>query len=99
MSPNLALYLIPILNTTSILDRTLLNYLADKLGRIDIMFPMTLLSAILILALWLPAHDRVSTVTFVALFGITSGAVVRLGPILVLLSRRRRRSAFGWGRH
>lgn len=44
---------------------------------------MTLLSVILVLALWLPARSNAALITFSALFGISSGAVIGLAPVLI----------------
>ncbi|KAJ5971862.1 uncharacterized protein N7479_001780 [Penicillium vulpinum] len=83
MSTNLAGYLIPILNASSIFGRTLSGYLADKVGRYNMMVLTTFFSAILVLALWLPSKGNVPAIVFSALYGFGSGAFVSLAPALV----------------
>ncbi|GIC93061.1 uncharacterized protein Aud_009540 [Aspergillus udagawae] len=84
MSSRVAWSLVPILNGASFFGRTVPNYIADKVGRFIVMLVMTSLSAILVLALWLPARGNVALITFAALFGITSGAIIGLGPVLIV---------------
>ena len=45
---------------------------------------MILFSNIIILGLWLPAHSHVAIIAFAALFGIGSGGVIGLGPVLIM---------------
>lgn len=84
MSSHMAWSLVPILNGASFFGRTVPNYIADKVGRFNVMLVMTTLSAILVLALWLPARGNAALTTFAALFGITSGAIIGLGPVLIV---------------
>ncbi|CAI7655009.1 unnamed protein product [Penicillium glandicola] len=82
MSSHLANYLVPILNGASIFGRTIPNALADKVGHFNVMIVMSGFTAILILALWLPATGNAAIIVFAALFGIGSGAGVGLTPAL-----------------
>ncbi|GIJ92456.1 hypothetical protein Asppvi_011438 [Aspergillus pseudoviridinutans] len=84
MSSHMAWSLVPILNGASFFGRTVPNYIADKVGRFNVMLVMTSLSATLVLALWLPARGNGALITFAALFGITSGAIIGLGPVLIV---------------
>ncbi|KAJ5963702.1 uncharacterized protein N7479_003578 [Penicillium vulpinum] len=84
MSSHMAWSLVPILNGASFFGRTVPNYIADKVGRFNVMLVMTSLSAILVLALWLPSRGNGALITFAALFGITSGAIIGLGPVLIV---------------
>lgn len=84
MSSHMAWSLVPILNGASFFGRTVPNYIADKVGRFNVMLVMTTLSATLVLALWLPARGNGALITFAALFGITSGAIIGLGPVLIV---------------
>jgi MFS family permease len=83
MSSQTARSLVPILNGASFFGRTVPNYIADKIGRLSVMPVMTSLSAILVLALWLPVRGNSVLITFAALFGITSGVVIGLGSVLI----------------
>ncbi|KAM5377374.1 hypothetical protein ACJZ2D_005055 [Fusarium nematophilum] len=83
MKPSLAIGLVSILNGASFFGRTVPNYFADKLGRFNVMMAMVFLSAILILALWLPGRSNGAIIGFAVLFGFSSGAGIGLGPVLV----------------
>ncbi|KAJ5814699.1 hypothetical protein N7474_006476 [Penicillium riverlandense] len=83
MSEHLANYLVPILNAASIFGRTVPGYIADKIGRFNVLILTTFLSAILVLALWLPARGNVPAIIFSALYGFSSGAFVSLAPAVV----------------
>ena len=83
MSENLASYLLAILNAASIFGRTIPGYLADKWGRFNMMIITTYFSAIIVLALWLPAKANASVLVFAALYGFSSGAFVSMAPALV----------------
>ncbi|KAJ5088766.1 MFS transporter asaE [Penicillium angulare] len=83
MSSDLSQYLIPILNAASIFGRTLPGYLADRLGRYNIMIFFSYFSGILVLALWLPSRGNVPAILFSALYGFGSGAFVSLAPALI----------------
>jgi MFS family permease len=59
------------------------GYVADKVGRYNTMSVMNYLSAILILAVWLPTHGNAPIIVFSSLYGFTSGAFVSLAPSLI----------------
>jgi MFS family permease len=80
MSLNLAQYLIPILNATSIFGRIIPGILADKWGRYNLTICTSTLSGIFTLALWLPSSGNAPLIVFAALYGFTSGAFVSLAP-------------------
>ncbi|KAM5462374.1 hypothetical protein MauCBS54593_008039 [Microsporum audouinii] len=84
LSPSVAFNLIPILNGTSFIGRTVPNVLADKFGRFNVMIIMVVFSLIIVLALWLPGRSEGAIITFAALFGIGSGACIGLGPVLIM---------------
>ncbi|KAJ5174344.1 MFS transporter asaE [Penicillium canariense] len=83
MSQNLSQYLIPILNAASILGRTIPGYLADRVGRYNVMIIFSYLSSILVLALWLPSRGNAPAIVFSVLYGFGSGAFVSLTPALI----------------
>ncbi|KAJ5574608.1 monocarboxylate permease [Penicillium hetheringtonii] len=83
MSENMSQYLIPILNAASIFGRTLPGYLADRVGRYNVMIVFSNLSGILVLALWLPSRSNAPIIIFSALYGFGSGAFVSLAPALI----------------
>ena len=83
MSHRLAAYLLAILNALSVFGRTLPGYFADRFGRFNTMILTSYLSAILVLALWLPAKGNVPIILFAAFYGFSSGAFVSLAPACV----------------
>ncbi|KAK2814704.1 hypothetical protein FQN49_008099 [Arthroderma sp. PD_2] len=83
MSPNLANYMVPILNAASILGRTVPNIIADKLGRFNIMIFMCTLTTTFIVGIWMTASNNLAMILFAVFFGISSGSGVGLTPALV----------------
>lgn len=67
----------------SIFGRILPGMLADKFGRFNVMIITCFASAILVLALWIPAHGNAAIIVFSALYGFTSGAYVSMGPSII----------------
>lgn len=67
----------------SFVGRTVPNYIAEKVGRFTVMIVMTILTATVVLALWLPGRGNGASITFAVLFRVTSGAAIGLGPVLV----------------
>ncbi|KAJ5195399.1 major facilitator superfamily domain-containing protein [Penicillium cinerascens] len=85
---DLAGYLLTILNAASLPGRILPGYLGDKLGRFNIMIAMCSLSAVVILALWLPSTllspgSVAVYVIFSMMYGFASGAFVGMVPALL----------------
>jgi MFS family permease len=72
----------PITDNGSVFGRTVPNVIADKVGRFNVMIVMSAFTAVLILALWLPASGNAPLIIFAALFGIASGAGIGLTPAL-----------------
>ncbi|KAI9758540.1 MAG: Altered inheritance of mitochondria protein 24, mitochondrial [Chaenotheca gracillima] len=83
MSPNLAGYLLPMLNAASLFGRIIPGYIADRVGRFNVMIVMTFFSAILVLALWLPSASNAPIIVFAILYGFGSGAFVSMAPSLI----------------
>ena len=82
MGTNLAGYLLAVLNAVSIFGRTLFGFVADCLGRYNVMILTSFLSTFLVLALWLPARGNVLYILFAAFYGFSSGFFVSLTPAL-----------------
>jgi MFS family permease len=83
MNPKLAQYMVPILNAVSFFGRTVPGFVADKIGRFNMMVIMCGFTGIIILALWLPATSNAPIIVFAALFGFGSGAFVSLAPSVI----------------
>ncbi|KAJ9655524.1 hypothetical protein H2198_005615 [Neophaeococcomyces mojaviensis] len=71
-------------NGTSALGKILLGYIADRLGRLNVLAVCTLMSALATFALWFPstiaADGRGLFVAYVVLYSVTAGAYVSLFP-------------------
>lgn len=83
MSQKLANYTLTILSATSIFGRIVPGWVGDRFGRFNIMIITSLLSTILVLALWIPANTNAPNLVFAALYGFSSGAFVALVPALI----------------
>ncbi|KAK7448847.1 hypothetical protein VKT23_013576 [Stygiomarasmius scandens] len=75
-------YIVAIMNGAGV-ARILLSLLAVKFGTLNIMVPTTILSVILVLAVWLPSQGAVPLTIFGALYGIFSGAFLSLLPAYI----------------
>ncbi|KAH8882002.1 MFS general substrate transporter [Thozetella sp. PMI_491] len=98
LSPSLSLYLISIINATSVPGRILPPYLADTMGHFNVMTACALVTGSSILALWLPFNYHPSAaglIVFALVYGFSSGAsvsllstcVFKLGPVETLGQR------------
>ncbi|KAH8652162.1 major facilitator superfamily domain-containing protein [Xylariales sp. PMI_506] len=83
MSPDLAQYLLAILNAGSLFGRLLSGWASDKIGRFNGFIISCYLSCIFILGLWIPGRSQSAIIAFAALFGFSSGAYVGLLGALV----------------
>ncbi|TDZ14528.1 MFS transporter asaE [Colletotrichum orbiculare MAFF 240422] len=83
MDENLVTYLLPIMNAVSILGRIIPGFLADKLGRYNVMIIITFISAVFCLGLWIPGKNNAAIIVFVVIFGFSSGGFISLGPALI----------------
>jgi MFS family permease len=79
--PTLSLYLISIINATSVPGRILPPYMGDKFGYFNVITVCSLMSGVSILALWLPFSYHPATagfIVFVLIYGFVSGAFVSM---------------------
>lgn len=87
MDPNLAQYLIPILNAGSLFGRLFSGFAGDKVGKYNVFIIVCYLSGIWILALWLPVQNDAALIAFAVLYGFCSGAYVSLiAPLVMQIS-------------
>ncbi|CAI5756758.1 unnamed protein product [Candida verbasci] len=72
--------LLTIVNVCGIPSRIFSGFIADKFGRFNVMIITSILTTIVIFALWLPAKDnsRALLISFSVLFGITTSSVISL---------------------
>ncbi|KAI0634088.1 MFS general substrate transporter [Trametes polyzona] len=83
VSPHIGHYLLAILNAMNIPSRILPGYIADKVGTMNVFIPCAVICSVLILALWLTAHNTGAIVAFAALYGLFSGGFVSLLPTYI----------------
>ncbi|KAK7448846.1 hypothetical protein VKT23_013575 [Stygiomarasmius scandens] len=75
-------YIVAIMNGAAVV-RILPCLLAVKYGTLNVIIPSTLLSGILVLAVWLPSSSAVPLTVFGALYGIFSGVLLALLPAYI----------------
>ncbi|KAL1639397.1 hypothetical protein SLS58_007978 [Diplodia intermedia] len=84
-SASIHIYLLPLINAASFFGRVIGGFLADRVGRLNLLYPMTLLSGVFCLAIWLPAGSNsvAAVVAFVCLYGFSSGIFISVTPAVV----------------
>lgn len=73
MSLRMAQYLLPITNAWGIPGRLLPAILADRFGRFNITTIVRTLSAVAVLACWIPAHSNAIVIVFGSMYGFLIG--------------------------
>lgn len=56
------------------------GYAADRLGRLNVLYPMVTLCGVLCLAMWLPARTPAVLVGFACVYGFASGIFISVMP-------------------
>ena len=77
MGTELAFYLTAILNATSFFGRVIAGINADRVGRLNMLFVMSISTGILAFC-WQKCTSNAPIIVFAALYGFTSGAIVSL---------------------
>ena len=86
MDGNLASYALVVVNASSTFGRVLPNYIADKLGPMNVHIPFTLITGLLAFC-WLAVQSPAGLLVFAVFYGFFSGTFVSLiGPIVSGLS-------------
>lgn len=78
LSQNIGFDLLSIMNAANTVGRIVPGWFADKLGRLNLMIPSTLLAGISCIALWLFAHDTATLAAFAVIYGLFAGATMGL---------------------
>lgn len=79
---SLAFYIFSVLNATSVLGRITPGLLADRIGGLNTLAPISLLATILAFV-WVGIHDVAGSVIFACFYGFASGAIVSLPPSII----------------
>ncbi|CEJ94781.1 hypothetical protein VHEMI10293 [[Torrubiella] hemipterigena] len=82
-STDLAFYLVPILNASSIFGRTIPNAVSDSTGTFNLIGPGAIIVAIIIFGM-LGAKSVASVVILAILFGFFSGVFIALPPVCIV---------------
>lgn len=82
ISPDLAFYMLIIMNAASIPGRIFPLMIANKIGNLSIMIPAVFLSGIITLA-WIKVDTKSSLITISAFLGLTSGSIQAVLPATV----------------
>lgn len=73
---HMAFYALAVMNAGGVLGRIAPAYLADRLGRFNLLVPSAFLSGLLCLVFWLFAKSVVSIMLFSVVYGFVSGSFV-----------------------
>ena len=76
-------YTVTLLNVGSVFGRIVPNYLADRLGSVNIIIVCAAVSAVLLYG-WLGIHNLAGLVVFALLYGAFSGGIVSVTPSAIL---------------
>ncbi|KAF9073358.1 major facilitator superfamily domain-containing protein [Rhodocollybia butyracea] len=77
-------YYLSILCATSIVGRVSPGLIAPKVGRFNILCVSTIISTILILALWYTSFEQANLIAFAALYGLASGPFFSVTPACIV---------------
>ncbi|KAI0798141.1 major facilitator superfamily domain-containing protein [Abortiporus biennis] len=83
VSPKTAKYLLSITNALGIPSRILPGIIADKFGSLNTLIPSTVLTSVLVFAVWLPSRGFSSIAAFSSLYGLFSGGFISLLPAYI----------------
>ncbi|KAJ5994029.1 MFS general substrate transporter [Penicillium sp. IBT 35674x] len=81
-STNISFYIIAILNAASVFGRITPGLLADRIGSLNTIIPISLIASVLSFS-WIGIHNEAGAVVFACLYGYASGAIVSLPPTIV----------------
>ncbi|RAH78996.1 MFS monocarboxylate transporter [Aspergillus japonicus CBS 114.51] len=79
---SLAFYIFAVLNAASVLGRITPGLLADRIGGLNTLVPISLLASILGFV-WIAIRNEGGTIVFTVLYGYASGAIVSLPPSIL----------------
>ncbi len=69
--------------STSVIGRIAPGFVADKIGRFNVMIIICGISAIFTLCIWIPGKSNAAIIVYSVLYGISSGSFVSVAPSLI----------------
>jgi len=76
-------YFLCMLNGSSIIGATFGGFIGDRLGRLNLLWPITLISGCLCLFLWLLGNSMATLIFFVCVYGFLTSNVTALPPSII----------------
>ncbi|KAF2003840.1 MFS general substrate transporter [Amniculicola lignicola CBS 123094] len=76
-------YMLPLTNATSLFGTIIGGLMGDRVGRLNLLWPMTLISGILSLTMWYLAPTVEVLIAYVCLYGLCTGFYVALLPPVI----------------
>ncbi|KAH6878099.1 major facilitator superfamily domain-containing protein [Alternaria rosae] len=76
-------YFLCMLNGSSIIGATLGGFIGDQIGRLNLLWPITLVSGCLCLFLWLLGNSMATLIFFVCVYGFLTSNVTALPPSII----------------
>ncbi|KAK4542342.1 hypothetical protein LTR36_006798 [Oleoguttula mirabilis] len=84
LSPDLAYYMVAVLNGSSAFGRTLPSLVADKTGPFPVLVVSTFASSAILFG-WIGVHNLGGFIAFVVLYGFFTGVFITCSPVCVTL--------------
>jgi predicted MFS family arabinose efflux permease len=82
-NPDLAFYLLAIMNSTSIFGRIIPNFFADKFGPFNVVIPCTIISGMLCFC-FIETTSSVGLIVLMGFYGFFSGTYVSIPPTIIV---------------
>jgi MFS family permease len=79
---NLSFYILSLINAGSLFGRIIPGFIADKLGRLNVLVIVYAINSILLFG-WIPVGSAAGVIVWTTVFGFASGAVISLYPASV----------------
>lgn len=76
-------YFLCMLNGSSIIGATLGGFVGDRIGRLNLLWPITLVSGCLCIFLWLLGNSMATLIFFVCVYGFLTSNVTALPPSII----------------
>jgi predicted MFS family arabinose efflux permease len=83
MSANSAFYMLSVINAASIFGRIIPNWLADRIGPLNVLIPGTAIACVVAFG-WIGIHSVGGLVVFCLLYGFSSGSFVSIPPTVIV---------------